>query len=111
MQFKMLIPPVPSRVQFQTVLGHSGNSGQFRLKYKFRPVLESELRERENEKNSLENETMGYLPLLQMCCCIRKLKGRKKNGANCKLEVAVRKLLWKWEVNGRRRKRKRGREK
>ena len=64
MQFKMLIPPVPSRAQFRTVLGHSGNSGQFRLKYKFRPVLESELRERENEKNSLENETMGYLPLL-----------------------------------------------
>ena len=29
-----------------------------------------------------------------MCCCIRKLKGRKKKiSANCKLEVAVRKPL------------------
>ena len=57
----MLIPPVPSRVQFQKVLDHSGHSGQLRLKYKFRPVLESELRDRENERNSLENETMGLL--------------------------------------------------
>ena len=38
-----------------------------------------------------------------MCCCIRKLKGTKKKkfGANCK-------LLWKWEVNGRRREEEKG---
>ena len=48
-------------ILFRKVLGHSGHSGQFWLKYKFRPVLESEQRERENERNSLENETMGLL--------------------------------------------------
>ena len=40
-----------------------------------------------------------------MWCCMRKLK-EKKNGANCKLEVAVRKPLWKGEVNGKKKKKK-----